>query len=133
MVRDILSVHRVSKDFAGVQALRDVSFSLGTGEIRAICGENGAGKSTLVKLLMGLLVPDSGLIAVEGQTQAIDGPQAAQRLGLGLVAHELSLAPRLSVLDNIWLGSRDVPFLHRRKELRDRARAALTMLGIVRH
>src|SRR3954447_11470657 len=111
---DSLTVEGLSKSFGGVRALRDVSLSLRAGEIRAICGENGAGKSTLVKLLMGIFMPDAGSIAIDGVRQTMRGPQYAQALGLGLVAQELSLAPRLSVLDNIWLGSTDVPVFHRR-------------------
>jgi ABC-type branched-subunit amino acid transport system ATPase component len=63
---DILTVEGLSKSFAGLSALRDVSLSLRAGEIRAICGENGAGKSTLVKLLMGILAPDAGAITIDG-------------------------------------------------------------------
>ncbi|MGZ5844644.1 MAG: ATP-binding cassette domain-containing protein, partial [Xanthobacteraceae bacterium] len=119
---DILTVEGLSKSFGAVRALRDVSLSLRAGEIRAICGENGAGKSTLVKSLMGIFTPDAGSIAIDGVRQTMRGPQYAQALGLGLVAQELSLAPRLSVLDNIWLGSSEVPVFHRRPALRRRAR-----------
>jgi ABC-type sugar transport system ATPase subunit len=127
---DILSVESVSKSYPGVRALQDVSFALRAGEIRAICGENGAGKSTLVKILMGIVQPDAGSIAVDGQVRTIRGAREAQALGLGLVAQELSLAPHLSILDNIWLGSAEVPFLHRRPQFRRRARAALEALGL---
>ena len=126
----IVSANRVSKSYAGVQALREVSFSLGAGEIRAICGENGAGKSTFVKLLMGIAHPDSGSIAIDGRVRAIGGPQHAQSLGLGFVAQELSLVPRLSILDNIWLGSAEVPLLHRQAQFRARAQQAMETLGI---
>jgi ABC-type sugar transport system ATPase subunit len=127
---EVLSVRRVSKSYPGVAALRDVSLSLRAGEIRALCGENGAGKSTFVKILMGIVQPDAGSIAIDGEAQHLQGPQQAQALGLGLVAQELSLAPHLSILDNIWLGSAEVPFLHRRASLRARAQEALTTLGI---
>jgi ABC-type sugar transport system ATPase subunit len=130
LFHDILSVNNISKTYPGVQALRDVSLSLARGEIRAVCGENGAGKSTLVKILMGIVQPDSGSITINGQIQAVRSPQHAQALGLGLVAQELSLAPHLSILDNIWLGSAEIPLLHRRTEFRVRARQALAMLGL---
>jgi ABC-type sugar transport system ATPase subunit len=126
----VVSLDRVSKSFANVRALRDVSFSLAPGEIRAICGENGAGKSTLVKLLMGIVQPDAGTIALNGRAVHVRGPQHAQALGLGFVAQELSLAPRLSVLDNIWLGSREVPLLHRAAVMRERAQVALAQLNL---
>jgi ABC-type sugar transport system ATPase subunit len=130
VLSDILSVQNVSKTYPGVAALQDVSFSLRPGEIRALCGENGAGKSTLVKILMGIVQPDSGTIAVDGEPRTIREPQQAQALGLGLVAQELSLAPHLSILDNIWLGSAEVPLFHRRAIFRERAQRALATLGL---
>jgi len=129
-VQEVLTVRGVSKTYPGAAALRNVSFSVRHGEIRALCGENGAGKSTLVKILMGIVRPDEGSISFNGQTEVVRGPIEAQGLGLGLVAQELSLAPHLSVLDNIWLGSREVPFLHRRAHLRARAQQALATLGL---
>ncbi len=126
---EILSAKGLSKRFGPIVALNDVSLSLGAGEVRALCGENGAGKSTLVKLLMGVYRPDAGVIEVDGQPRDIRHPQQAQEAGLALVAQELSLAPQLSVLDNIWLGSTGVPFLHRRPELRTKAERALAMIG----
>src|SRR5688572_16487935 len=129
-MKEVLAARDLSKSFGAVQALRGVSLSLGEGEIRAICGENGAGKSTLVKLLMGIHQPDSGTIALDGAVHDIHTPQQAHGLGLALVAQELSLAPHLSVLDNIWLGSRIVPFFHRHATLREKAAQALEMLGV---
>src|SRR5262245_13006795 len=79
---------------------------------------------------MGLVAPDRGSIAINGLTQVMRSPQQAQGLGLGLVAQELSLAPHLSILDNIWLGSAEVPFLHRRAKFRLRAQQALATLGL---
>jgi ABC-type sugar transport system ATPase subunit len=114
-----------------VEALRGVSLSLSDGEIRGVCGENGAGKSTFMKVLMGLVEPDRGTIEIDGSPQTIDSPQKAQQLGLAMVAQELSLAPHLSILDNIWLGSRAVPLLHRKLRFRDRAAEALRMLDVV--
>jgi ribose transport system ATP-binding protein/rhamnose transport system ATP-binding protein len=129
-VTDFLAIKGLSKAFGPVVALSDVSLSLGAGEVRAICGENGAGKSTLVKLLMGVHRPDAGTITIDGVERDVRNPQAAQALGLALVAQELSLAPHLSVLDNIWLGSAEVPFFHRRADLRQRAGRALDRIGI---
>jgi len=125
----ILSADDLTKSFGSIAALRGVCFSLAAGEIRAICGENGAGKSTFVKLLMGILEPDRGTIVIAGKPQTIRSPQQAQALGLGLVSQELSLVPHLSILDNIWLGSPEVPLWHRRRDLRARALRALAALG----
>jgi ABC-type sugar transport system ATPase subunit len=126
---ELLRAEHLFKSFGAVTALRDVSFSLSPGEIRAVCGENGAGKSTLVKILMGVHRPDSGFIAIDGTARDLRTPEIAQRLGLAMVAQELSLAPHLSVLDNIWLGHAAVPFFHRRRSFRQKAEAALKQLG----
>src|SRR5215470_6067331 len=123
----ILAVDGVTKRFGPNEVLKNVSLSLGAQEIRAICGENGAGKSTLVKIITGVHAADGGAVLVDGTPTEITDPQHAQELGIALVAQELSLAPALSVLDNIWLGNREVPLFHRRRELRDRARAALPL------
>ena len=126
----ILAVDGVTKRFGPNEVLKNVSLSLGAQEIRAICGENGAGKSTLVKIITGVHAADAGTVLVDGTLTEIADPHHAQELGIALVAQELSLAPALSVLDNIWLGNREVPLFHRRKELRDRARAALEKVGL---
>ena len=127
--RPIFSVRELSKSFGPVEALKQVSLDVYPGEIRAVCGENGAGKSTLVNILAGLNQPDAGTICFDGEIRTLSSSTEAQRLGIAMVAQELSVCPDLSVLDNIWLGSMDVPFLHRRKELRRRAHEALNHLG----
>ena len=127
--RNFVSVRGLSKRFGALNALNAISFDVREGEIHALCGENGAGKSTLVKLLTGIHRPDSGTIAIGANIVAISSPKAAQELGIALVAQELSLCPDLSVLDNIWLGSVQVPLFHRRPKLRDLARESLNRIG----
>src|ERR1044071_4627327 len=126
----ILAVEGVTKRFGPNEVLKNVSVDLDAQEIRAICGENGAGKSTLVKIITGVHRADAGRVRLDGKPVDIRDPQHAQELGIALVAQELSLAPALSVLDNIWLGNREVPLFHRRRELRERARAALEKVGL---
>ena len=126
----ILAVEGVTKRFGPNEVLKNVSLTLEAQEIRAICGENGAGKSTLVKIITGVHLADAGAVLVDGKPVEIRDPQHAQQLGIALVAQELSLAPALSVLDNIWLGNREVPLFHRRKEFRERARTALAKVGL---
>jgi ABC-type sugar transport system ATPase subunit len=126
----ILAVLGVSKRFGPNEVLKNVTLSLAAREIRAICGENGAGKSTLVKICTGIHQVDGGAILLDAKPAAIRSPQQAQELGIALVAQELSLAPALSVLDNIWLGNRKVPLFHRRKRLRARAQRALEKVGL---
>ena len=125
----ILRVQGVSKSFGGIAALKDVSFALAPGEVRAICGENGAGKSTLVKIITGVYRPDAGAVSIAGDAQPIANPRQAQARGVSFVAQELSLCPDLSVEDNIWLGSLQVPLFHKQAPFTQRARAALELLG----
>ena len=126
----ILAVEGVTKRFGPNEVLKNVTLSLDAQEIRAICGENGAGKSTLVKIVTGVHQPDGGRVLVDSTPIEVASTQHAQELGIALVAQELSLAPALSVLDNIWLGNSKVPLFHRRREFRDRARSALEKVGL---
>ncbi len=125
-----LEARDLSKRFGSVQAVRHVSLSVQAGEVRAICGENGAGKSTLIKIFTGLHEPDSGAVVVDGHECRIGSPQQSQRLGIAYVAQELSITPYLSVLDNLWLGHRDVPLFHRRRSMRRAAIEALEIVGL---
>jgi ABC-type sugar transport system ATPase subunit len=129
MTSPLLAVEGISKHFGGIQALSHVTLDIQAGEVLAICGENGAGKSTLVKILMGIYQSYTGSIFSEGKEVKVRSPADGQALGIALVSQELSLAPDLSVADNIWLGSRRVPLFHRREALRRRAADTMAMLG----
>jgi ribose transport system ATP-binding protein len=94
----------ITKSFPGVRALDGVSFDVTAGEVHALVGENGAGKSTLMKILAGAYIADAGTIEVDGQRVTIDGPKAAERLGIGMIYQEFNLVPDLGVLENIVLG-----------------------------
>jgi ABC-type sugar transport system ATPase subunit len=126
----MLEVAGITKSFGLTRVLRDISFIVAGGEIRALLGENGAGKSTLIKIITGALQADQGTIAVDGFDRRIKSPSDAQGCGIAVVSQELSLAPNLSVLDNIWLGNAETPFFHRRKTLRQRASDALAKVGL---
>jgi ribose transport system ATP-binding protein len=82
-------------------AVDDASFSIGSGSVHALLGENGAGKSTVVRMLSGLVAPDGGSIHVDGVPVRIDGPLAAQRLGIRTAFQEMTLVRDLTVLDNM--------------------------------
>lgn len=125
----LLNANAVSKRYGGVQALDNASIELQPGEIRAICGENGAGKSTLVKILTGIVMPDNGTIEMHGKKLHLHNPRDAQEIGINLVSQELSVCPDLSVLDNIWLGTIDVPFFHKRWHMKTKAIEVLNNLG----
>jgi ribose transport system ATP-binding protein len=100
----LLEVRRVSKQFPGVKALRDVNLRLGRGEVVAVIGENGAGKSTLMKILAGVQEPDSGEILLEGRPVQIDSVRTAARHGIALIHQELNLADNLDIAANLFLG-----------------------------
>ena len=127
----LLRLRGICKRFGGVTALDGVDFDLRAGEIHALLGENGAGKSTLIKILGGIHQPDSGEILVDGQVVEIREVTDADRLGIRLIHQELSLAPNLSVAENILLGREPgrFGFLDRRRLFAD-ARALIAELGL---
>jgi ribose transport system ATP-binding protein len=127
----LLEVCRVSKQFAGVRALADVSLSLDRGEVLAIVGENGAGKSTLMRIIAGVETPTSGEILVDGQSVQFTSIRQALKLGISLIHQELNLADNLSVAANIFLGRepRNFGFIDRRAIDRD-SRKYLAMVGL---
>jgi rhamnose transport system ATP-binding protein len=127
-----VSVEGLTRSFAGLPAVRDVSFTVGAGEIHALCGHNGAGKSTVVKMLSGQLAPDSGRILIGGRPVRLGSRQAAQRLGIALVDQELSVVPALTVLDNLLLGDLAAPLINRRRAAAARCRQVLSDVGLER-
>ncbi len=104
-VQPILQMRGISKTFPGVRALTNVELTVYPGEVHALMGENGAGKSTLMKILSGAYKADpGGEIRIKGQPVTIDGPLTAKALGVAIIYQELSLAPNLTVAENIYLG-----------------------------
>jgi rhamnose transport system ATP-binding protein len=99
----LLEATSIVKSFAGVRALKGVSFELRPGEVHAIVGENGAGKSTLIKIITGAEQPDGGQLTVGGRRVSHMDPAAARALGIAVVYQQPSLFPHLSVAENISL------------------------------
>lgn len=97
----MLALNGISKSFGGVHAVRDVSLTIGTGEVRGLIGPNGAGKSTLVNLISGLLVPTSGTISLEGQDMTATTAHHRARNGIARTFQNLRVFPSLSVEQNI--------------------------------
>jgi erythritol transport system ATP-binding protein len=100
----VLSARDVAKSFGSVHALKTVNFDVYRGQVATLFGENGAGKSTLMKILSGVIQPTSGEILLEGEPVRFASTTDAQRLGISIIHQELSLAPNLSVRDNIFMG-----------------------------
>ena len=97
----LLSAASITKAFAGVRALKGVSFELRPGEVHALVGENGAGKSTLIKIITGAEVPDRGELVVHGRVVAEMDPGLSRALGIAAIYQQPSLFPDLTVAENI--------------------------------
>jgi inositol transport system ATP-binding protein len=100
----LLRMTSIGKRFPGVQALDDAGLEVLPGEIHALLGENGAGKSTLIKILSGAEQPDSGTIEFGGQTVTMDSPHDAQRRGIVTIYQEFTLAPNMTIAENVFIG-----------------------------
>ena len=107
MTQPVLSIHNISKSFGAIKAVKDVSFDVHSGEILGLIGPNGSGKSTLFNCILGQLAPDAGHVAVNGRD--VSGMRASQmnRLGVGRTFQQLSVFPKMSVLDNIILAGQE--------------------------
>jgi len=103
----ILEMKNITKEFPGVKALDDVTFSVKRGEIHCLVGENGAGKSTLMKVLSGVYPHGQyeGDIVFDGQTQTFHGIRDSEQTGISIIYQELALVPELTVYENIFLGN----------------------------
>lgn len=104
----VLELVDVVKAYPGVQALRSVSLNLHAGEVHALVGENGAGKSTIVKILGGVIRPDSGLVRLAGVDTALASPLKARQAGIAVIHQELSLLPEMSIAQNLFLGREEL-------------------------
>ena len=108
---DLLTLTDLSKAYPGVLANDGVSMGIRAGEVHALLGENGAGKSTLVKMIYGLVKPDSGHMALDGQPYAPAEPRAARAAGVAMVFQHFSLFEAMSVAENVALGMERPPRL----------------------
>jgi ABC-type sugar transport system ATPase subunit len=130
-LKPIVRMTGIRKEFTGVIALDDVECELLPAEIHALAGENGSGKSTLVKILYGGLQPDAGRIEIDGEPVSFSGPRDAIEAGIVAISQELTLAPTLTVAENVLMGRlprrRGMIDWHRARKLAD---AALEELGV---
>ncbi|MHC4431971.1 MAG: sugar ABC transporter ATP-binding protein [Planctomycetota bacterium] len=100
----VLTVEGLTKDYPGVRAVDEVSFSIAGSTVHCLVGENGAGKSTLVKMLTGALSPTSGTMTVNGSPYEPFNPNEARKGGIATLFQELHVVDELTVLENLTLG-----------------------------
>ncbi|GAA4852468.1 ATP-binding cassette domain-containing protein [Luteimicrobium xylanilyticum] len=100
----MLSLRGISKSFGHVQALSGVDLDVHASEVVALVGDNAAGKSTIAKIVAGVLQPDTGSIAIDGEEVTVPTPSAAHALGVATVFQELALCDNLDVVQNLFLG-----------------------------
>jgi ribose transport system ATP-binding protein len=125
-----LEMRGIRKSFGATHALDGVDLRVQAGEVLALVGENGAGKSTLMKIFSGVLRPDAGSMKLDGKSYTPRNPHDARLAGVAMVYQELSLAPHLSVAENIMLGMEPANLgVVNRSEARRLAMDALAQLG----
>ena len=128
----LMEMRNIYKKFDAVVALKGASLQVKPGEIRALLGSNGSGKSTLVKVLGGLVKPSSGEIYLDGKMIKVNCSNDARKYGIAVAYQDLSLIPKMSVMDNIMLGHEPSGFfgMTDRKKVRENAHSLLERLKI---
>jgi erythritol transport system ATP-binding protein len=100
----VLAARNVAKSYGSIRALKGVNFDIHRGQVTTLFGENGAGKSTLMKILSGVVKPSSGEIILDGEPVSFASSTDARNRGISIIHQELSLAPNMTVRDNIFMG-----------------------------
>lgn len=101
----LLTLQNISMRFGAVQALKRINLTVYEGDILGVCGDNGAGKSTMIKIISGAIQPSSGQLYLQGEPVHFTSPGDALRKGIATIYQDLALAPRLSIYQNIFMGS----------------------------
>jgi simple sugar transport system ATP-binding protein len=118
MTAPIYEVRGVSKRFGAVQALDRLDFQLGAGEVVGLLGDNGAGKSTLIKMMSGIVPPDSGSVFVDGAPVPVHSRRDSQNIGIETIYQDTALVDSMSIVRNIFMGRelvRKMGFLDHRR------------------
>jgi branched-chain amino acid transport system ATP-binding protein len=139
----LLEVNNISKRFGGLQAVKDVSFSVQEGSIKAVIGPNGAGKTTLFNLLSGFLQPDAGTVVYKGRPIHESMPHEIAGQGLSRTFQHIRLFAQMTALENVMVGRHvrsragflagmlNLPWTRREEqEIREKALALMDLLGI---
>ena len=104
MTAPMYEVRNVSKRFGGVLALDGLDFHLGSGEVVGLLGDNGAGKSTLIKMMSGIILPDTGAVLVDGAAVAVRSRRDSQKIGIETIYQDTALVDSMSIVRNIFMG-----------------------------
>src|SRR5215216_5398800 len=99
-----VTLAHITKSFAGLKVVKDVSFDVRPGEVHTLLGENGAGKSTLIKIMTGLYQPDEGEMLLDGKPIQMANTAEAQQHGIAAIYQEPMIFPDLNVAENIFIG-----------------------------
>jgi rhamnose transport system ATP-binding protein len=124
---DLLEADRITKSYAGVRALKGVSFALRAGEVHALIGENGAGKSTLIRIITGAVAADAGTLRVRGHLLAHNSPNVSRSVGIAPIYQQPALFPHLTVAENVALAL-ESGSIWRRIDWRQRSRHAAELI-----
>ncbi|NCX09221.1 MAG: ABC transporter ATP-binding protein, partial [Rhodobacteraceae bacterium] len=100
----VMDMRNITLRFGGVTAIKDISFDIREGEIRAIIGPNGAGKSSMLNVISGFYVPQEGEVYFRGQKRAPMRPYEVARQGIARTFQNIALFEGMSVLDNVMTG-----------------------------
>lgn len=132
----VLSLRQIRKSYGAVEALRGIDLDVRAGEILAICGDNGAGKSSLIRIISGAQEASSGELQLKGESVRFKSPHDALTRGIATIYQDLALAPRLSIAENVFMGSelvrRVLPFVHvlDKPKMAEQARGYLQRLSL---
>ncbi|MFQ3457989.1 sugar ABC transporter ATP-binding protein [Bradyrhizobium sp. UFLA01-814] len=129
-MQPLVQMASISKTFGGIAALENVDFQLMPGSVHALMGENGAGKSTLMKILAGVVQPDSGVVRKNGEVVRFSSPREALDAGVSTVFQEHSLLSNLSIAENMYLGKEPLTRLGRVDKLLMEQNARDTLRGL---
>jgi branched-chain amino acid transport system ATP-binding protein len=140
----LLEIKNISKRFGGLQAVKNVNFSVRQGSIKAVIGPNGAGKTTLFNLVSGFLCPDSGTIIYQGVPINGKDPYEIARYGLSRTFQHIKLFAHMTALENIMVGCHvrsragflagmlNLPWTRREEQdIRNKAHEMMDLLGIL--
>jgi len=141
----LLEIHNISRRFGGLQAVKDVSFTVRSGTIKAVIGPNGAGKTTLFNLVSGFLMPDAGAVLFQDRPIQGWGTHEVAGLGLSRTFQHIKLFSHMTALENVMVGRHirgragfmagmlNLPWTQREeRELRERSLETMEFLGIAR-